>query len=102
MQIERRYKILNLDKQELVEIFNQLNVVNIAKFEKKDLSIAVPYFPELPKGYEIHDVIFSFERQCFQLLIWHKTFPVIQPGMMITDFVQCGEPIYHIVKIQKD
>jgi hypothetical protein len=102
MQIERRYKILNLDKEELVGIFNHLNAVNIAKHENKDLSIAVTHFPELPKGYEVHDIIFSFERQCFQLLIWHKTFPVIPPQMMITDFVKSGEPTYHIVKIQKD
>jgi hypothetical protein len=100
MPVERRYKILVIDKDSFIGIFNHLNTINNLK-SGNTIAIQLPIFPNLPKGYEIHDIIFDFEFQCFKIIIWHLSFPVVPPNMVITDLVEGGLE-YRIVKIEKD
>lgn len=79
--MERRYKILQIDKEHLVNLFNAFRLPELSAPKLK--FIEVPIASKLPKGYEVHSVYYEPFRDCFQVIIWHASFPIIDPGLTI-------------------
>lgn len=88
MKVKRNYKIVNIEVEAVVALFNGIRFVG-----DKKVTVQLPIIQGLPKGYEVHKCQYSFERDCFQLLVWHQSFPETPEGQVIPELqpegIQC-------------
>ena len=72
---ERRYKIVRMDQELLVNIFNwHLDVPHF---------IALPISEHLPEGARVVAINYNPSYRAFDLMVEHESFPVVAPGQLI-------------------
>jgi hypothetical protein len=69
---ERRVKLLRLDPQRVLDLFN----ANTAEY------LALPRLDGVPEGTEVLGVHADWEPHCISLLLYHPSWPEVRPGEM--------------------
>ena len=79
---EPRYKLLRIPVYAIIDMLRGA--------EYRDRVI----FETLPDNYAIMDVTYNNHRRCYEMLVWHETFPIVPEGCEI-EFI---EAIYCTLK----
>lgn len=74
-QIERRYKILSVPDQSVMDL--------VRGFYRRGI-FALPNFGEtIPEGSSVISVHYNYQSRCFELIIYNDIFDIVEPNYLI-------------------